>query len=163
MAILFECVSFPRAGSSLLWKLLNEHFETRITSPYEATKDENPNLVKDHDFDLDKPIDEGVRYVVLIRDFEECCLSYYRFKILGFQHEESGLPYPYVDIDSEDYQLFRSDARKYYDGFVRKWIVNTDYEKILVVNYNQLLNRPTKNTERVLEFCQHSSVTPALR
>jgi len=126
--------------------------ELRITSPYAITKHDNPNIVKDHDFDLDKPILPGVRYVVLIREFEACCLSYYRFKKLGFQREETGLPYPFVDVASEDYQAFRKETLEYYEGFLRKWIFGNSHKETLFLNFADLRRDPEREINRVLIF-----------
>lgn len=128
--------------------------ELRITSPYAITQHDNANVVKDHDFELTKPIVEGVRYVVLIREFEACCLSYYRFKRLGYQHEETGLPYPFVDIDSDDYQAFRQETLEYYRGFSDKWIFGNDHKATLLLNFADLVRDPKKATERVLQFAK---------
>jgi hypothetical protein len=157
MGILFECVSFPRCGSSLLYSLLSQRMELRITSPYAITQHDNPNVVKDHDFDLTKPILEGVRYVVLIRDFEECCLSYYRFKRLGFQHEETGRPYPIVDIQSYEYQAFRKETLEYYDAFRTKWIFGNKHKGTLLLNFADLLHDPEHETARVLQFAHRAT------
>ncbi len=126
--------------------------ELRITSPYAITKHDNPNIVKDHDFDLAKPILPGVRYVVLTRDFDQCCLSYYRFKKLAFQREESELPYPFVDVASEDYQAFREEAQRYYDGFLQKWVLTCHEAMILPITYRGLLFCPQRTIDCVLRF-----------
>ena len=74
---ILHIVSFPRSGHTLLTNLLNEIFsrhqlpfvycENYINNDDQEICNDRPNVIKSHDFDLTKIIENDAKYVVLYR------------------------------------------------------------------------------------------------
>jgi hypothetical protein len=143
-------VSFPRSGQHLIENILSycckEHnVEFTYCEFYSCCRhlpcDKGNKFSKNHDFDLDLNIEENIKYISLYRnDLILQLESYYRYSSkLEFKE------YEYVEL-----LKFISDKKRYYNGFIEKWINNKD-ENILKIEYYNLLENPEKISKEIFK------------
>lgn len=166
-----KSISFPRSGHNWLTSILNVYFSNRFNycemylNP-ELMIDvcENTNYQKCHDFKLNEPIINNIKYVIQIRNFEDVCLSYYRTQKLNVKtiwDSKSGIQLkveqPHVDINSAEYIIYKNSIRDYYDQFINKWILS-DVPNSIVINYENLLINPIKEVTSVISFITEEKI-----
>ena len=154
-----ECISFPRSGSKWLSTMLKRYFGERmkycemyIDPRHTIDIDEETNYQKNHDFKLDTPTRDDRKYIVQVREFEACCISYYRLLHLHFATgtDKPGAK-PFVDTDTSDYQQFRRDTKALYDLFLAKWVFAAVPNSHLVI-YDRLLAATEEEVANVIQF-----------
>lgn len=156
-----KSVCFPRSGHHWLHVKLQSYFESRFNY---CEKYHNPekmidvcpitNYEKTHDFESKEHIHPDIKHIIQIRNFEDACISYYRFEKLKFgTHVEPPIQSkkPFVDVQSDDYIQFAYDKKIYYDGFVKKWIENT-IPNSLVIRYEDMLKDTVKEMSSAIKF-----------
>ena len=155
-------VSFPRSGQHMNTRML-EHFHKKNNIPYtycdfyncckQLGCKYNATYQKNHDFNLDLPIDLNKKYIFLYRkDKIEQIEAYYRYANKNSQIS----PYissPDIDLNkNEDYNNFinfyktRSD---YYDQMISKY-VNTS--NILCIDYNDYITNHVETFYTIIKF-----------
>jgi len=113
------------------------------------------NLQKSHDFQLSEPIRDDIKYIVQTRTFEDAFISYYRLERLKYatqtEEKDPAENKPHVDVLSNDYIAFRSEAKAYYEKFLSKW-VDRSLPNALIIEYEKLLMNPLGHFQSVISF-----------
>ena len=142
--------SFPRSGQHLtesIFIYLTEKHEVEWSycNFYNCCNSvpckEGSIVSKNHDFDLQLPIDNDIKYIAIYRkDMIIQLEAYYRYSL---HYEKKKYKY-------EDLLEFIINNREYYKGFVNKWIKNKN-KNILKVEYYDLINNTEKVSKKIFK------------
>ncbi len=156
-------VSFPRSGHHLLVNFLNHYFGCRFLyceyyNHCQQLPCANPanNLQKNHDFGLKLPTDGARDYVLQYRHPLYAVSSNYFLHLRNVQGK--GSPY---EVGQEPGKIWREFAVKQvqrWKAFVRKWILENDNPRVLVLAYEDILHRPVEVFSGAVQFLCPSRV-----
>lgn len=142
-----EFVSVPRSGHHMLVDLLKAYFgeALRYCEYYREPEKRfgrcaETNAQKNHDFNLTTPVRKDRRYVIQIRNPIDALASWTNLSRL------EGLFQSGQDVRHE-----YANRLAYWQGFVRKWVVPTIPNR-LIVRYENFVQRPEPELARVIRF-----------
>jgi hypothetical protein len=156
------CVSYPRSGHHLTVRVLKKYFgdELKYCQFNPAINkdccqqcpcvDTSVTLTKNHDLDLDRPLSWGLPkspntpYLILIRNFLEAVVSDYNM---------------YLRRNDDRHEVWLEYSKKklrYYERFVRKWVLSHDGIEKLIVSYEDLTANPLGSFRRIIQYFQPS-------
>jgi tetratricopeptide (TPR) repeat protein len=160
------CITYPRSGHHLMVNALLRYFSnnlqypeikdsTRCTNVLQAGKlyycehydhcrqnpctDDRVNLQKNHDFNLDL-ICKINKQIIQIRNPIESIVSYYKYHY-GTEIREKA-----------NWMVFAHEKAEYWKKFVNKWIIYNRNEKVLTLNYSDLIESPATILRKVILF-----------
>ena len=160
-----QAVSYPRSGHHLLITALARYssgdmsFDSIAERHFAAgdlvycehyghcnrvpCTDPKTNLQKNHDFDLALQPNADRPYLVQIRDPLPSIVSYFRIQCLHWD----------LAASKESWSQFAHEQVEQWRAFYRKWVLARDDLDCLLINYDELLNNPTSQFRRAIEFC----------
>ena len=169
-----KIISFPRSGQHLIERFLRfYHKENNISYSYcEYYKHcgqipcvDNSIFQKNHDWHLKLKINENEKYIVLYR-------SNFRKQLDSFYMHNKNKSKLLYNSEINEYFYFLENQKKYYNGFVKKWIDNSN-KKILKIDYEKLVVDPECNLiliinhifeeinkKSILDFLNIEKITP---
>ena len=145
-----ECVSFPRSGHHLLTNLLREYFGCQTLVYHSLYEDKGRpisdpeslvNYQKNHDFELDTPLNPELKYVVQIRDPMDSIASW---RALDARTGTTTVH------DRVSWEIETRDRLDYWRKFVDKWVIQSIPNR-LIVHYADLLSRPEEVLVNVVQ------------
>jgi hypothetical protein len=110
--------------------------------------DKSVTLTKNHDMDLERRLSWGLPkspdtpYLILVRNFLEAVVSDYNM---------------FLRRNEDSHQLwldFSKRRLRYYERFVRKWVLSHDGIEKLIVSYEDLTADPLGSFRRIIEYFQ---------
>jgi len=142
-------VSIPRSGQhlvarGLMWCLpdlvvYSENYQVG----HRFNNNPAVNIQKEHDFNLDLPMDPNYRYVVLLRGFIPSIISWWRFTVA------TGA----VDDNEDSFRRFIEGKVDYWAKFNDKWAPNaTASITTCHLRFRELRNDPAGCMRRVVKF-----------
>jgi len=148
---MIKIVSFPRSGQHLIERFLNfYHKENNLNYSYcdyynhcmKIPCVNNCIFQKNHDWNLNLEIKKSEKFIVLYRsNIEKQLNSFYR--------HNTNKSILIKNSDVIDYLNFFNEKKKYYNGFINKWVENSN-ENILKIDYEKLILEPNLNLELIL-------------
>lgn len=152
-------VSFPRSGQHLTERLLKFYCKKQQLKfsycEYYSHCNHSPCLnrrvfQKNHDFDLNLPIDSSQKYIVLYRNNMtaqlESWFRYYLKEQWNVSHDNKEIDYKNTEKRNMLIKFINSKT-DYYVNFLKKWVYNS-YTNIYKIEYNDLIN----NSENILQM-----------
>ena len=140
-----ESISFPRCGHKLTADLLRAYFGNEFkyqdVCPPRGQFSEGYHFQKNHDFDLDVPIQKDRSYLVQVRDPFDAIFSWHKMTV--------GLDGIAEDIHSV--REIMAQKQDYWAGFVKKWVAS-EIPNRLVVRYCELIGFPESSLERIVRL-----------
>ena len=164
-----ECITFPRCGHTWLSRILKYYFKKDLNycemySNPELMIDvnENTNLQKNHDFNLNTQIKADRKYLVQIRNREDCLNSYYKLEMLyydsNYEKNKFLLKNNYEKTDDElNYKNWIDKKKIFYDSFINKWVFNYIPNSKLVI-YEHLKHNTFNEVYSIIKFMSEKSV-----
>lgn len=158
-------VSFPRSGHHALVRCMMDLLpdELNYCDYYRHCRqvpcsDPATNYQKTHDFDLDLPVDDGLKYVVQIRNPLEAISSWYEYKFKDpyTRSGESGWKKQldrWVLRDTRwHWRFFFNQKLGYWERFVEKWSGRVGRPNVLLLTYHEFVGDTSATLRRVLQF-----------
>jgi hypothetical protein len=143
-----ECMTFPRSGHTLLQRLLRGYFGDEFVyceqySRPEGTLDRDAvtNFQKNHDFELDTPVRGDRQYLVQVRYPLDSLVSWFKLSCSEQKTEDS----------PQAWTMFAVEKASFWMRFYRKWVLDHVPGR-LVVNYEDLVERPVETVTSVVSF-----------
>lgn len=162
-----EAVTFPRSGHTWLSRILKYYFNNALNycEMYENQDlmidvNQNTNLQKNHDFDLSTEIKSDRKYLIQIRNRDNCLNSYYKLKKHNIDKNyvnSSTIPSDFIDEFGYDYIEWIYNKRIYYNNFLNKWVFNNIPNSKLVI-YEKLKNDTFNECKSILEFMTEEKI-----
>lgn len=147
-----KIVSFPRSGHHLLIRGLQAVFESELVYSEFYKSEHNMencpfvNVQKSHDFDLDEEIDPELKYVVLVRNYNDAIKSWYKQIIT----------YDRATISERN---FKEGKIEYFNAFITKWAAQSPNE-IPRIYFKGLIEDKLTTLLRVCNFISLKPLTP---
>jgi hypothetical protein len=156
------CVSYPRSGHHLTVRVLKKYFGNDMkycqfnpTINEECCRrfpciDNSITFTKNHDMALDRRWRRGLAktadtpYLILIRNFLEAVISDYN--VFLQRHDDR----------RETWLRFSKRKLRYYERFVRKWVLSNDGLEKMIVTYEDMTSDPLLAFRRIVDFFQPS-------
>jgi hypothetical protein len=140
-----ESISFPRCGHKLTTDLLRtyfgEEFKYQGVCPPAGEFSPGYHFQKNHDFDLETPIQNDRWYIVQVRDPFEAIFSWHKLTV-----ELDGIP---DDIHAMREIMFQK--QDYWAGFVKKWVASEIPNRV-IVHYADLLSNTHETLSRIIRL-----------
>lgn len=138
-----ESISFPRCGHKLTTELLlayfGEEFKYQGVCPPPGQFSEGFHFQKNHDFDLDTPIQNDRSYLVQVRDPFDAIFSWHKLTVTL-----DGIP-----DDQQTMREIMAQKQDYWAGFVKKWVASEIPNRV-IVRYEDLLAHPHESLARLI-------------
>lgn len=163
-----EAITFPRCGHTWLSRILKYYFKNSLNycekyfdSDNIIDLNQNTNLQKNHDFDLLTEIKNDRKYLIQIRNRDECLNS--AFKLDFFKHDKNFnnintdindgtfTTREFIDTYGISYCDWVISKREYYSSFVKKWI-ESSVPNSKVINYEKLKSDTLSECASVIKF-----------
>jgi hypothetical protein len=147
--------TFPRSGHNLLYQLLKHVLKGDFsycefyTHCQKIPCSNDAQFQKNHDFDLDLPIEKNVKYIVQYRHPYESIASFYNFDLDHGKIEND---------DISNWQSFLNQNLDYYMKFMHKWATNKEPNQFLHVTYSDLISSTQSTLWRVIKFAEKDEV-----
>jgi hypothetical protein len=142
-------ITFPRSGHNLLHQLLKHVLQKNFSycEYYSHCRQipcvNNAQFQKNHDFDLDLPIDKSVKYIVQYRHPYESIASFYSFDLFHNKIENDHI---------DTWRNYLNEKLVYYLEFMKKWATPNDPKQFLHVKYSDLIHSTQATLWRVIKF-----------
>lgn len=146
-----ECISFPRSGHHGLKMVLADYFgeefhccDNYVDDPsFRLGVHEATNYCKEHDLNLDHPVNPAFRYLVQVRDPLYAIPSWIEFdsRVGAVRRTES----------REEWFKIYKERVAFWQGWVEKWVLSDIWPR-LVVHYDTLVANPFSTCESVVQF-----------
>jgi hypothetical protein len=144
-------VTFPRSGHNLLYQLLKHVLKNDFsyceyyTHCQKTPCSSDAQFQKNHDFDLDLPIEKNVKYIVQYRHPYESIASLYNFDL---DHGKI------KNDDISNWQSFLNHNLDYYIKFLHKWVTNKEQNQFLHIKYSDLISSSQSTLWRIIKFAK---------
>lgn len=146
-----ECISFPRSGHHGLKMVLADYFGDELVYCDNYVDDPSlrlgthadTNYCKEHDLNLDLPIDDRFRYLIQVRDPLYAIPSWIEFdsRVGAVRHTET----------REEWFKVYQERTVFWQKWVEKWILSNIWPR-LVIPYDTLVTNPFSTCESVIQF-----------
>lgn len=163
-------ISLPRSGHHLLVHCLKDYFGDDLgycSNLFRSDSFSNSEITfqKNHDFNLDLPVEPTLKYLVQYRHPLESLVSWYRWEVRnGIQAEMNYGWQPFINKNVPFWNLYtRRNTQKrwhlflekripFWTKFIRKWIIDIDHASVCHVDYSDFIRDPFNTLSRVLVF-----------
>jgi len=164
-----ECITFPRCGHTWLSRILKYYFKKDLNycEMYNNPElmidvNENTNLQKNHDFNLNTQIKADRKYLVQIRNREDCLNSFFNLEVLSidknYTNENNTVKSPYKNFsDYGKYINWIEEKKYFYNNFLNKWVFNY-IPNCKIVIYEHLKNNTYDEVHSILQHMTDKSM-----
>lgn len=168
-----ECMTFPRCGHTWLSRILKYYYKTKLNycEMYKNPElmidvNENTNLQKNHDFNLSTSIKDDRKYLIQIRNKDDCLNSYYKLVILGEDknYEQINLLDKNNKLDIYKYKKYIDwidETQYYYYKFLNKWVFNYIPNSKIVI-YEHLKHNTFDEVYSILKFMSNEDIDESI-
>lgn len=164
-----ECMTFPRCGHTWLSRILKYYYKTKLNycEMYKNPElmidvNENTNLQKNHDFNLSTSIKDDRKYLIQIRNKDDCLNSLYKLDILDTDknYECINLKTKIDELnifEHKKYQDWIDEKQYYYHKFLNKWVFNY-IPNLKIVIYEHLKHNTFDEVYSILKFMSEDEI-----
>ena len=167
-----ECMTFPRCGHTWLTRILKYYFDDHLNycEMYNNPElmidvNENTNFQKNHDINLETKIKNDRKYLIQIRNREDCLDSYFKLEMMNFDSNydvNTNLNYEKNKFinkfngqkkisDPSLYLNWIEEKKLFYNFFINKWVFNYIPNSRLVI-YENLKHNTFDEVFSILKF-----------
>jgi len=162
-----ECLTFPRCGHTWLSRILKYYYKNNLNycEMYKNPEliiniNENTNLQKNHDFNLDTPVKDDRKYLIQIRKKEDCLNSYYKLEMLKSDNNHQSENKNNIDFNIFTYKQYSDwieEKQYYYYNFLNKWVFNYVPNSKIVI-YEHLKQDTFNEVCSILKFMSNDEI-----
>jgi len=140
-------ISFPRSGHEIVWHALRQYFQRPMCDYGSVLEQPDYIWARNHDFDGDFPMVQGLRHVIQYRSPVRSITSNYRLHAMNSQKDSL-----------THWRTFMDKQIVAWKRFAHKWLIDNGLDACLLIPYERLVRQPHATLVELFSFMSDDAI-----